>query len=429
MTTGQDGHGGGVETSSLSLFAKRDSVRWSQWRAWEISCRAGRWPSSPVRDEARILVMGGGASQVLGWARSFPRGRVEAVDPSPTGPGVIRAMATGLGQTNVVGDRGDPLSLQSDGAYDIISTQGVVERMPDPAVALKALASRLTPGGVLRLVVPSTRRDARIQEFRELLDILVGSEADTAASGRVAVGNALTHGVDYSGTALLETVDRARDLHGDNPQSWMEEYVRPAAPAYDLQGAFDLAERADMQFLGWCSPGDWHARPRLADPAIRERFKNLDEQAQWEFADRLRHPSYEMWLGRAQDSEAARPWMVDDEDLLSRVVVAAEGLEAVVARGRPTSGTRKTQEFVIRPVPGDKDHVILEMPGRFELELHVFYETLLRGLDGVRPFRAVAAEAATSHGLDPADVEHRALSMVRRLIHPHGALLAGPRRS
>ncbi len=428
MGSGHKPPGGAVETTNMSPFAKRDRVRWSQWRAWEITCRAGRWHTCSVPGQARILVMGGGAAQAIGWARSFPSGRVEAVDPSPMGPSAIQVLATGLGQTNVVGDRGDPLSLQADGAYDVISTEGVIERMPDPAAALQALSARLTTGGVMRVVLPSTRRDAHLREFRELLDILVGSDTDTAAPSRVAVGEALAHGVDYSGTALLETVDKARDLHGDNPLAWMEEYVRCASPAYDLTDAFDLLEAGGLRFLGWCRPGDWHARPRLADPKVRERFASLDQRAQWEFADRLRRPPYAMWVGRKIDPEAGAPWMEDDEDLMCRVVVPADGLEALVTRGRPSETPRKTQEFVIRPVPGGGDQVILETPGQFELELHVFYETLLRNMDGVHSLRAAAQEAASSHGLQLSDVEHRVVSVVRRLIHPHGALIAGPRR-
>ena len=150
MGSGHKPPGGAVETTNMSPFAKRDRVRWSQWRAWEITCRAGRWHTCSVPGQARILVMGGGAAQAIGWARSFPSGRVEAVDPSPMGPSAIQVLATGLGQTNVVGDRGDPLSLQADGAYDVISTEGVIERMPDPAAALQALSARLTTGGVMR---------------------------------------------------------------------------------------------------------------------------------------------------------------------------------------------------------------------------------------------------------------------------------------
>jgi SAM-dependent methyltransferase len=372
--------------------------------------------------------MGGGGAVAMGWARSFPHGFVDAIDPSPMGSSAVQALATGLGQSNIAADRGDPLSIHARGPYDLICTEGVVERMPSPATALKELANRLKPGGVMRVVLPSARRDAHVREFRELLDLLVGVETEAMGPGRVAMGEALTHGVDFSGTAMLETVDKARDLHGDNPLAWMEEYVRPASPTYELAQAFDVIAESGLRFLGWCRPGDWHARPRLADTGVRERFEQLSERAHWEFADRLRRPAYSMWVGRGRDPAAAWPWMDDDEDLLSRVVVPNEGLESIVARGRSQEAPRKTQDFVIRPMPGASDRVILETPGRFELELHVFYETLLRRMDGVHTLRGVAAEAAESHGMRLEDVEQRVVSIVRRLIHPHGALIAGPRR-
>lgn len=141
----------------------------------------------------------------------------------------------------------------------------------------------------------------------------------------VSRAEALTHGVDFSGTAMLETVDKARDLHGDNPLAWMEEYAASGEP---------------------------HLR---VGPGVR-----CDRRV------RAAPPGLVSARGLARTPEAGGYW----RSLAIRTVVRASPL-----------GVRRPTEA-----------------------------------------------PAESHEMRQEDVEGRVVPIVRRLIHSHGALIAGPRR-
>ncbi|SMF67151.1 class I SAM-dependent methyltransferase [Allosphingosinicella indica] len=102
-------------------------------------------PQSP-----RILEVGAGTGSNLEMLKGF--GRVDAIEPDDP----ARALASRRSGIDVMGGMlPDGVKLE-DGAYDLIVLLDVLEHIPDDEGTLKALRSKLAPGGRLMVSVPAS---------------------------------------------------------------------------------------------------------------------------------------------------------------------------------------------------------------------------------------------------------------------------------
>jgi SAM-dependent methyltransferase len=163
----------------MSTSERRSSVRTGV--VWDAV--AARLESSgPDHDwaGARIVDIGGGTG---GFAvRLAQQGHpVTVVDPSPDALAALdrRADEAGVADlvTGVQGDIADLGTHVDPGSADVVLCHGVLEVVPDPAAALRAIATTLRDGGLLSLLV--AQRHAAVvaramaghfQQARALLD-------------------------------------------------------------------------------------------------------------------------------------------------------------------------------------------------------------------------------------------------------------------
>lgn len=100
-------------------------------------------------DGARILEVGCGTGSNLSLLKRF--GTVDAIEPDAS----ARALASARGGMDVkCGLLPDGVKLD-DGVYDLIAMLDVLEHIPDDGATLKALRSKLRPGGKVLLTVPA----------------------------------------------------------------------------------------------------------------------------------------------------------------------------------------------------------------------------------------------------------------------------------
>ncbi len=407
--------------TSPELVATRGlRLRWSRFLRWEVNTRAGRWTTTPVPDTAQILVAGCGITRVLEFARSFPDGRVVYVAPSEDDARATETLARGLANNNVVVERRDPTLLADvGGRYELIAVSRALNRADEPAALLRALVARLSPGGLLALSFSSARREALVQDFRSLVGLLAASSPH---DNQQAIGEALTQGFDFTDTRLFETVDLARDLHSADPRAWAERFVRSSARSYGLDEVFGVLERASLRFLGWMEPARWHLGPRLLDATVAQAFDAMPEADRWRFLDRVLAPGYHLYAGRTEDAPPAHPWLDDHRLLLDAPLHATEWMES----GPFEPSGRVRRAYALRGAPNSPNEVVLETPARSEYTLHVFFETLLKALDGDRTLREAIDETAAEYGLEFEAASRKVLPTLRRLLHPHGVLVVGP---
>jgi len=393
-------------------------LRWSRWLRWELNTFAGRWTRRPVPEKAAILVAGCGAAVAVEYARSFPDGYVVAVETSEEGARQIETLAAGLSRRNLAVERREASGLADvPGRYDVVVLSRALSLAEAPAELLQELLARLREDGVLALTFRSARRDYLLHDFRSLVGLL---ERAPTSTSRVELGEAVTHGFDFTDTRLLETVDYARDVYGADRWAWADRFLRPAGRQVRLADALATLDTAGLSFLGWMEPARWHLGPRLLDDRVRESFDALPERLRWEFIDRVLAPPYRLFAGRATDAAPERPWMTDDGLLLGSPVHPAEWMETTEVA--PTGQLRRA--YVLRPAPNERDHVILETPARSEYRLHELFEGLLRNMDGHRTLREVIEVAVGGPAEDR--VVRKVLNVVRRLLEPHGVLVLGP---
>ncbi|OGU18390.1 MAG: SAM-dependent methyltransferase [Geobacteraceae bacterium GWC2_53_11] len=155
------------------LFA---SVRRCDTYALNLHALWGRFNHAlPPAEAKNILIAGCGTFAPYPWSVANPEVPITALDLS--GRSLRRARMHCLlhGRRNIVyrcGDLSDQAAV--DGAFGLIDAYGVLHHLPDPLEGLQALACRLVPGGILRIMVYSRyarREEESIRRAFRLLNI------------------------------------------------------------------------------------------------------------------------------------------------------------------------------------------------------------------------------------------------------------------
>ncbi len=135
-----------------------------------------RCGSGPAPAQPRIWIAGCGTFQPYAFAVANPRAEIVATDLSATSLRIARRRCAVHGQRHVrfaPVDLADP-STWPDGQFDLIECYGVLMNLADPLAALRGLRARLTPRGVLRLMVYphwSRQRVFQLQRLARLLGL------------------------------------------------------------------------------------------------------------------------------------------------------------------------------------------------------------------------------------------------------------------
>jgi SAM-dependent methyltransferase len=137
-----------MERAVYDRMAEIDEDHWWFTARRKIVDKVIRTQVSP-REHARILEVGCGTGSNLTLLKRF--GAVDAIEPDDG----ARALASVRGGIEVKGGLLPDGVKLDDGAYDMIAMLDVLEHIPDDHAALKALRSKLRPGGKLLLTVPA----------------------------------------------------------------------------------------------------------------------------------------------------------------------------------------------------------------------------------------------------------------------------------
>jgi S-adenosylmethionine-dependent methyltransferase len=200
----------------------------------------------PLLDQAPldVLDIGGGTGGFAVRVASLGH-RVTVIDPSPDALAALDRRAREVG-VEVAAQQGDlsALDVAAD-SVDLVLCHGVLEVVPDPAVALRALHTVLRPGGTLSLLV--AQRNAAViaramaGHFSDALALLDSTETTGRTGRRFSVSEA--------SDALTEAGFTVSALHGNRvfadlvPGSILDSDAASTALA-DLERA--VAERPDF---------------------------------------------------------------------------------------------------------------------------------------------------------------------------------------
>lgn len=155
---------------------------WELHVAWLWDrCGSGTAPTAP-----RLWIAGCGTFEPYVFSVANPRAEILATDFSATSLAIAQRRCRVQGRKNVrfaPVDLADP-STWPDGKFDLIECFGVLMNLADPAAALRGLRERLTPRGVLRLMVYpqySRTRVFQLQRLARLLGLHAGDRSHPAA--------------------------------------------------------------------------------------------------------------------------------------------------------------------------------------------------------------------------------------------------------
>ncbi len=157
----------------VPLLASLPSTHpWELHAAWLWDrCGSGPAPARP-----RVWIAGCGTFQPYAFAVANPTAEIVATDLSEPSLAVARRRCALHRQRHVSFapvDLNDE-STWPDGQFDVIECFGVLMNLEDPARALRGLRARLTPGGVLRVMVYphySRQRIFQVQRIAQLLGL------------------------------------------------------------------------------------------------------------------------------------------------------------------------------------------------------------------------------------------------------------------
>lgn len=141
-----------------------------------------------------------------------------------------------------------------EGTFDHINCVGVVHHTPDPLRAVRALADKLNPGGILHIFVYAAHGRWEISLMQKALSILQKGE------------HHFKDGVQL-GRKVFEALPDGNRLKVREEQRWAQEnkkdatfadmYLHPQEIDYDIPSLFELIDASGLDFLGFSNPRTW----------------------------------------------------------------------------------------------------------------------------------------------------------------------------
>lgn len=129
--------------------------------------------SLPASGDRRILLAGCGSFSPYPTSLANPDAEIVALDLSQANLRRARIHALLHGRLNIDYIQGDLLDpATAPGPFAFIDAYGVLHHLPDPLTGLKTLERRLTPGGIIRIMVYSRQARQEEESIRRALRLL-----------------------------------------------------------------------------------------------------------------------------------------------------------------------------------------------------------------------------------------------------------------
>jgi 2-polyprenyl-3-methyl-5-hydroxy-6-metoxy-1,4-benzoquinol methylase len=134
------------------------------------------------RAHPRILVAGcGTGSHPISVALRYPASQVTAIDFSYSSLGFAARQARTYGVANLDLHHGNVMEVKRLGLeFDVVDCYGVLHHLADPAAGLRALASVLVPGGLVRLGLYSARGRTFLDQAQAFARVHAGDGSKSA---------------------------------------------------------------------------------------------------------------------------------------------------------------------------------------------------------------------------------------------------------
>jgi SAM-dependent methyltransferase len=248
--------------------------------------------------------------------------------------------------------------------FDMILCSGVLHHLNQPEKALRRLAARLAPQGVLRLMVYSERGRADLYRFARVAQKL-WPEGTWPWPKRIEMAQSLMGDLMGHFQSSGATPPPLRGTWSDattiGSAEFADRYLHPHDQPYTPSSLRSLVEGAGLRFLDWFEPRDWNFPALL--PELAERFEApADFWDQVDLIDELfERPKFDLYLVGPQF--VARQVEVGASTLLSTSPQLF--FEQVTVRGAPLLQAARLRTGAIEPLTRSQGRLLSALGRRF----------------------------------------------------------------
>lgn len=246
---------------------------------------------APKNSAPRILDAGCGTGESTAYlAYLNPDSNIVAIDLSSTALDVAKErMERGVPDANMrVEFVHKSIFDVSDiaGEFDYINSVGVIHHTPDPDRALRALAAKLAPGGIVHIFVYAKHGRWEISLMQRAIRILRGGKYSQFEDG-VRLGRDIFAALP-EGNRLKQRERDRWEQENKKDATFADMYLHPHEVDYDMESLFRLIHQSGLEFVGFSNPTNFNLERLLkADPELLASARKLPLREQYELVELL----------------------------------------------------------------------------------------------------------------------------------------------
>jgi SAM-dependent methyltransferase len=189
---------------------------------------------------SKVLDLGSGAGDVAMLVAEIvgPSGVVVGIERDPASVAQARSRVGDAGLTNVTFLEGDITELPEDEPPDAVVGRFILQFVPDPAVALKAAARLLRPGGIIAMQEPAWGLFLEAIHHLPLALSCASLIRQTFLAGgaRTDMAQPLFQGFEEAGLSLTHARIELPVVPCEEASGWLYELLCAVQPQMELHG-------------------------------------------------------------------------------------------------------------------------------------------------------------------------------------------------
>lgn len=172
------------------------------------------------------------------------------------------------------------------GEFDLINSVGVLHHLPDPITGIKALASKLAPGGLFHIFVYGELGRWEIQLMQKAIALLQGDKRGDYKDG-VKIGRELFANLPENNRIVKREKERWM-FENQRDECFADMYVHPQEVDYNIDTLFQLIDASGLEFVGFSNPNFWDLNRLIGKvPELMERANSLTEKERYRLIELL----------------------------------------------------------------------------------------------------------------------------------------------
>ena len=261
----------------------------------------------PNREQVRILDAGCGTGSGTEYLMLHnPNAEIIAIDISEK---ALETAEKRVAKSGILNDFQGSITFQQmpletavnlPGTFDLINCVGVLHHLPEPEAGIKALAQKLSEGGIMHIFVYGELGRWEIQLMQKAIAILQGDKRGDYVDG-VKVGREVFASLPADNRLVTREKQRW-EWENKRDESFADMYVHPCETDYNSETLFDFIACSGLEFVGFSNPDIWQVERLIGqEPDLMSRVEKLSDKQRYrliELLDPENITHYEFFLAK-----------------------------------------------------------------------------------------------------------------------------------